>query len=101
MESTAEGPYHIVLGHRPDYALGRIDADLLLAGHTHGGQVRLPFVGPLLTLSRLPRSWAVGRSELPGGQTLYVSRGVGMERGGAPRIRFLCPPELVVIDILP
>lgn len=101
VESVDQGTYHVVLGHRPDYALGRIDADLLLAGHTHGGQVRLPFLGPILTLSSVPRRWAVGQSDLPGGQTLYVSRGVGMERGGAPRIRFLCRPELVVIDILP
>ena len=93
--------FHLALGHSPDYALGRIDADLLLAGHTHGGQVRLPFIGPALTLSKVPRRWAAGLTELPGGAKLFVSRGVGMERHFAPRLRFLCHPELVVIDLVP
>ena len=93
--------YHVVLGHAPDYALGRIDAQLLLAGHVHGGQVRLPGIGPLITFSAVPRAWAVGRSEIPGGRTLLVSRGIGMERGLAPRLRFLCPPELVLVDLVP
>ncbi len=93
--------FHLVLGHAPNFALGRIEADLLLAGHTHGGQVRLPLVGPLITLSAVPRSWAAGLTDLPGGGQLLVSRGVGMERGGAPRLRFLCRPELLVIDLVP
>lgn len=98
----AEAPgFHIVVGHRPDYALGRVQGDLLLAGHTHGGQVRLPGVGPLITASRVPRSWAAGRTGLANDRTLIVSRGVGMERGYAPQLRFLCPPELVVVDVEP
>lgn len=92
--------FHLVLGHSPNFALGRIDADLLLAGHTHGGQVRLPLVGPLVTLSRVPRSWAAGTTDLPGGRTLLVSRGVGMERGHAPRLRLFCRPELAVIELV-
>ena len=93
--------FQVVFGHRPDYALGAVDAELLLAGHTHGGQVRLPGLGPLLTLSRVPRAWAAGRTSLSDGRTLVVSRGVGMERGYAPRLRFLCRPELVVVDVVP
>lgn len=95
--------FQLVFGHSPDFALGDVPADLLVAGHTHGGQVRLPLVGPLLTFSHVPRDWAAGRTQLPGNQprTLVVSRGVGMERHDAPRIRFLCRPELVVIDLLP
>jgi predicted MPP superfamily phosphohydrolase len=93
--------FHVVFGHAPDFALGLSGADLLIAGHTHGGQVRLPIIGPLLTFSRVPRAWASGVTELPGGGTLVVSRGVGMERGRAPRMRFLCPPEIVIIDVLP
>ena len=40
-------------------------------------------------------------NELPSGAKLLVSRGIGLERGHAPRIRFLCRPELVVIDLVP
>ena len=92
---------HVVMGHRPDFALGSVDADLLLAGHTHGGQVQLPFFGPLVTLSRVPRAWAAGRTETDDDTTLIVSRGVGMERGLAPRLRFLCRPEILLIDVQP
>ena len=95
------GKTHIVFGHCPDYALGSIEGDLLIAGHTHGGQVRIPFFGPPITLSRVPRDWAAGVTETKPGQTLVVSRGVGMERGAAPRLRFLCRPELVILHISP
>ncbi|MEE8452549.1 MAG: metallophosphoesterase [Thermoguttaceae bacterium] len=93
--------YHVVLGHVPNFALGTDDADLLIAGHTHGGQVRLPWIGPIMTLASIPRSWAAGVTDLPQGGKLLVSRGVGMERRSAPRLRFLCRPELVVIDLVP
>lgn len=91
--------FHIVFGHAPDFSLGHVDADLLVAVHTHGGQVRLPVIGPLVTLSRVPRAWAAGATELDGNRTLVVSRGVGMERGRAPRLRFLCRPEVMVIEV--
>jgi predicted MPP superfamily phosphohydrolase len=100
---AGEGRFHIAMGHAPDFALGEVRADLLVAGHTHGGQVQLPLVGPLLTLSAVPRAWAAGNSaiELSGGRTLVVSRGVGHERGSAPRLRFRCRPEVVVIELRP
>jgi uncharacterized protein len=99
--NESPGRFHLVLGHAPNFARGLIDADLLVAGHTHGGQVRLPGIGPLITFSRVPRAWAAGLTELGGGRTLLVSRGIGMERGYAPRMRFLCHPELMVIDLVP
>jgi len=74
---------------------------LSLAGHTHGGQVRLPVLGPVTTLSSVPRRYAAGLSVRPAGGHLFVSRGIGMERENAPRLRFLCRPQLVVIDLLP
>lgn len=92
---------HLVMGHSPDFAMAQPPADLLLAGHTHGGQVQLPFVGPLMTLSIVPRAWASGHTALPWGGDLVVSRGVGMERREAPQLRFLCRPQIVIVEIVP
>lgn len=94
-------PLRIVMGHAPDFVdvlPGRVAVDLALAGHTHGGQVVLPFLGPPLTLSRLPRRFAGGLADYEG-IPLHVSRGLGMERGAAPQIRFNCPPEVCLIDV--
>jgi uncharacterized protein len=93
--------FHLVVGHAPNYALGHVDADLLLAGHTHGGQVRLPWIGALSSGCNVPRAWAAGLTPLPRGGRIYVSRGVGMECGSAPRVRLLCRPELTIIDLVP
>ena len=93
--------FHLVLGHTPNFALGAVTADLMVAGHTHGGQVQLPFIGPMITHSVIPHTWAAGLTDLPAGGKLLVSRGIGMERGHAPPMRFLCRPELVVIDLVP
>jgi hypothetical protein len=99
--NTRPDRFHLVLGHVPNFALGPTGADLLVAGHTHGGQVRIPGIGPVITHSRVPWAWAAGLTELPAGGRLLVSRGIGMERGYAPPMRFLCRPELVVIELTP
>ncbi|CAN0554718.1 unnamed protein product, partial [Laminaria digitata] len=101
LKVDAQPGFHIVVGHAPDFSMGQVQADLMVAGHTHGGQVQLPFFGPLLTLSKVPRDWAHGRTALSEGRNLVVSRGVGLERGLAPRLRFNCRPELVLIRVLP
>ena len=102
LEINPSDKFHIVVGHRPDFALSaQLPAELLVAGHTHGGQVRLPFIGPLITYSAVPRSWAAGVTQLQESKTLSVSRGIGMERDLAPRLRFLCRPQIVVIDLIP
>jgi len=94
--------YVILLSHMPDAALyAPPSVDLILAGHTHGGQVRLPGIGPVMTFSAVGRSRSAGLSKLPNGGYLYVNRGLGMEGGGAPRIRFCCRPEVAVITIHP
>lgn len=103
LESTpGDDDIRIVLAHRPDVVLGmhpdsRID--LVVAGHTHGGQIVIPGFGPPMTLSRVPRPVAAGGLHRVGGNAIYVGRGVGHERGQAPRIRFLCPPEVAVVEI--
>lgn len=73
------------------------DVDLVIGGHTHGGQVVIPFFGPPITLSRLPRAAAAGGLHRVDGHSVYVSRGVGLERRYAPRIRFFCPPEVTLL----
>jgi predicted MPP superfamily phosphohydrolase len=97
---SSEG-YHLTVGHSPNYALGTIDADLLIAGHTHGGQICVPLFGALTTNSLIPRAWASDLTRLSQGRYLYISRGIGIERSGAPRLRFWCRPELAVIDLVP
>ena len=101
LNRTNQERFTIIIGHNPNFAIQRPEADLYLAGHTHGGQVNLPWIGPLITFSDVPNDQAQGRSELDNGATLIVSRGIGMERVDAPRIRFMCAPEIVVIDVLP
>lgn len=94
----------VVLGHRPDFSLGLEDAGpttLMFAGHTHGGQVQLPGIGPILTLSGVSRERAHGHSTLAGGASLIVSAGIGLERSTAPRLRFFCPPEVWIVDVVP
>jgi hypothetical protein len=101
IEAAPPADHRIVIGHAPDFVstlAGHATVDLALAGHTHGGQVALPFFGPLVTLSRLPRRYAGDLNDYQG-IPLHVSRGVGMERGMAPQIRFLCPPEICVLDV--
>jgi hypothetical protein len=99
---VSESPsFHIVFGHSPNFAIGNINADLLIAGHTHGGQIRLPFFGPIYIKSKIPRQWGAGMTSLDNQRKLIVSRGIGMERGYAPRLRFLCKPELVFVKLKP
>jgi len=91
----------IFLYHYPDAIYGLAGrADLYLCGHTHGGQVALPFYGALITLSKYGKRFEGGRYEV-GGTTMYVTRGVGMEGYHTPPIRFLAPPEVVFIELAP
>lgn len=73
--------------------------ELLLAGHTHGGQVRMPFVGALTTNSGLDRSRARGLSRWGDGSYLHVSGGIG----GNPYLpaRFCCRPEATLLTLVP
>lgn len=91
---------NILLHHSPDFApnASRYGFDMMLSGHTHGGQVCLPFYGALFAGSLYGKTFESGRY-LVNGMTLYVSRGLGLEGAVAPRVRFLCRPELIVWDI--
>lgn len=100
LPKVAEGGT-LVLGHRPDYALGDGPAGLLVAGHTHGGQVQLPLWGPPLILSAVPRAWgAGGLHTVDASRSLLVTRGAGVEHADdAPPLRFNCRPEIVALDL--
>lgn len=92
----------ILLAHRPDVAFHVAkpgDIDLLIAGHTHGGQVVIPGFGPPVTFSEIPRRAAAGGYHTVNNTPLYVSRGVGCERGSAPPMRLFCPPEISILSL--
>jgi hypothetical protein len=78
--------------------VSELGVDLYLCGHTHGGQVRLPLYGAMLTSSQLGKRYEMGHYQ-QGRTNLYVSRGVGLEGLGAPRIRFLSPPEITLVTL--
>jgi len=90
----------LVASHMPDVTrrLEGCGVDLHLAGHTHGGQVVVPGFGPPITLSLLPRRYARGLHRF-GDHWLNVTPGIGMEGHHAPRIRFLCPPQIDFLEL--
>lgn len=87
----------ILLAHEPDFADAAVhhQVALVLSGHTHGGQVRLPFLPPIY-LPELGKKYVEGLFFLKDGMQLYVNRGIGTV--GVP-IRFRCPPEITVITL--
>ncbi len=94
-----DGPV-ILMAHEPDYAdivlrhpRGHL-VDVMLSGHTHGGQIRLPFMGPLV-LPPMGKKYAEGLFRLDNMQ-LYVNRGIGAV--GIP-FRLNCPPEITIFTL--
>ncbi|MBI5209038.1 MAG: metallophosphoesterase family protein [Elusimicrobia bacterium] len=94
------GQLSICLYHYPDLVprLAEIPFDLMLCGHTHGGQVRLPWVGAVVSFSRAGTRYARGLFRA-GAKHAFVTQGVGCESYGLAPLRFLCPPELVLITL--
>jgi len=88
------GPVRILLAHSPDQFrwARRHQFDLMLAGHTHGGQVRVPLIGPILTPSRSGVRYSGGVFYRPP-TVLHVSRGISAEWP----LRWNCPPEVVLV----
>ena len=99
--SSSSDLYQVLLCHRPESfdAAARCGVDLLLAGHTHGGQVRLPVFGALLPDRQLVGRYQAG-TFCSGRTTMFVNRGIGLEGGAAPKVRFWCSPEVAVFDIV-
>jgi predicted MPP superfamily phosphohydrolase len=99
VRAPPRGPLVLVM-HSPDSIESAGAADVYLAGHTHGGQVALPFYGALVTLSRFGKRFEHGLFTV-GATSLYVTRGIGMEGGAWPRVRFACRPEISILDLAP
>jgi len=105
LRGLEDGAFTIYLQHSPDAAEELLSrepgqrVDLFLCGHTHGGQVRLPLWGAIVTLSRQHKKYEQGLYRV-GGVPMYVNRGVGLEGGAVPPVRFLAPPEVAVIELV-
>jgi predicted MPP superfamily phosphohydrolase len=86
----------VLMAHEPDYAdyVARYPVDLQLSGHTHGGQVRLPYVRPLY-LPALAKKYVWGLFKIRG-LTLYTNAGIGTVE--LP-VRWNCPPEITFITV--
>jgi predicted MPP superfamily phosphohydrolase len=99
------GTPRLVLSHTPDVVLeaSQRGIEAVLAGHTHGGQVRLPFLGALTTRSSLGPYYDYGLFDFAapnqrGVTTLFINAGVGTS---LLPLRFLCPPRFAVVDLGP
>jgi predicted MPP superfamily phosphohydrolase len=105
LDNVPRGAPIILIYHTPDLApeAAAAGVDLQLSGHTHGGQIRLPFYGAVITSSIHRKRFEMGEYQLPRSgrapMILYVSRGIGMEGGVAPRARLLSRPEIILWTI--
>jgi predicted MPP superfamily phosphohydrolase len=97
LEEVPDSATVVLLAHEPDYA-DQVASDgraaLQLSGHSHGGQVWLPFIGPPV-LPYLARKYPRGLYSV-GGMSLYVNRGVGLIE---PAVRFNCRPEVAILTL--
>jgi predicted MPP superfamily phosphohydrolase len=87
----------IALMHEPDFAdiSAQAEIDLQLSGHSHGGQVRVPFVGPLI-LPKYGEKYPMGFYRVGNFTRLYTTRGIGVL---PPGVRLNCPPEITLITL--
>ncbi len=86
----------VLLAHEPDYLVKSAESgvDLQLSGHLHGGQIKLPLVGALLSPSRYNRRYIEGFYKR-NNTLMFVSRGLG----GHPPVRYKCKPEIVLLKL--
>jgi predicted MPP superfamily phosphohydrolase len=100
MTGVPSDAFTLLLYHSPDLIAEAAEwgIDLYLGGHTHGGQLRLPFYGAIVTGSSYGKEYESGLHQRDN-TTMYISRGIGFEGGGMPRARFLCRPEIVSLEL--
>lgn len=100
LQSHNNGEPTILLAHYPStvHRLQAGSVDLVLCGHTHGGQIRLPGIGCLWTNDRIARRLARGLHRVAGTR-LFVTAGIGVS--SPVRVRVNCPPEVAVLTLQP
>jgi predicted MPP superfamily phosphohydrolase len=100
--AALKSDYGIVLDHMPDHVkeAAELSADLYLCGHTHGGQVRIPFWGAIITNCDSGKKYEAGLYHA-GSLFVHTSRGFGLEPRPAPQVRFFCRPEITLIKVFP
>lgn len=96
LQSVPSGEAVVMLVHEPDFAdvVSQYPVDLQLSGHSHGGQIRIPFLPPLF-LPKFARKYYLGTYRI-GGLTLYTNPGLGTIE--LP-VRFDCPPEVTLLTL--
>jgi hypothetical protein len=109
LKDAPAGATRILLSHNPDrfFYEGDWHAELGLAGHTHGGQVQIPFYGAPVTFTKLGRRYSQGVFKNAASDpdvpfkvdSMVVCGGLGMEGGYAPRVRFLRPPQVMLLTL--
>ena len=99
LKNIPESDCRIVLAHNPDTADTRFKArvDLMITGHTHGGQVCLPYIGPPI-LPVKNKTYSSGFKKSPQGVGVFISRGIGWS---IYPVRFNCFPEIAVLELIP
>jgi predicted MPP superfamily phosphohydrolase len=98
LDGVPDEECRIVLAHNPDTADTDFSSrvDLILSGHTHGGQINLPFVGPpVLPVSN--KTYSSGLKFSPRGTPVFISRGIGW---AVYPVRFNCLPEIAVLELV-
>jgi len=96
LAAVPDGKPHLLLSHAPDIIpeAAELGVPLVLCGHTHGGQVVIPFFGPPVTHSRVGKEFASGWSALKDTR-MYTGRGLASHHS----LRFCCRPEITLFTL--
>jgi hypothetical protein len=99
MKNVPKNSFKILLSHSPDIleqTSGK-KIDLIFAGHTHGGQIRLPIIGAIIILSRVDKKYDSGLFKI-NDNYIYINQGIGTT---VLPLRFLCMPEITLVILKP
>ena len=99
LSGIPEKDCRIVLAHNPDSADVKytVRTDLFISGHTHGGQVIIPFMGPPILPVR-NKNYSHGIKKSDKNTTVFISKGIGWS---IYPVRFNCHPEIAILELIP